>query len=436
MQNYALFFSSLIFLLIFLTGAALLTAFNVAILKLGKFQTKEILKTSIFLWKNFLVKERWEKFYFLISVTKHILYLLYAISAFLFLIIVFPNIEIHHRKYIFLIALSIVLFFMIVDFFIRLIVESFTKSTLRTIAPITSLYILFFFFITFPFLSLARLILKKIKEESPLRKTFIIKEKVLEMIKDSELSTVLSSADQNNIAAFITFKEKVAREIMIPRIDVFALNAKTTIKEACLQLLKENYSRIPVYEENLDNIVGVLMYKDLFEIYIESEEDKKLLNDPIETIVKPIIYAPENKKISKLFQEFKNKKIHLAIIVNEYGGTEGIVTIEDILEEVVGEIKDEYDIEEEKQFCQLPSGSLVVDAKMSIIDLEEQLKIKIPSSPEYETIGGYIFHIAGTIPSKGWKIHLEDFEIEVLISTERSIEKIRIIPTKIKEKQN
>lgn len=434
MENYTLFFNSLFFLIIFLTGAALLTAFNVAILKLGKFQSKEILKSSLFLWKNLLEKEKWEKFYFLISVTKHILYLLYAISAFLFLTIIFPTLEIYHKKYIFLIALLIILFFIIVDFTIRIIVESFTKLILKIAAPIASIYILLFFFLTFPFLSLRQLILKKFKEETSARKSFIIKEKVLEMIKDSELSTVLSIADQNSIASFITFKEKVAREIMIPRIDVFALNAKTTIKEACLQLLKENYSRIPVYEENLDNIVGVLMYKDLLEVFTKSEENKNLLNETIETLLKPIIYAPENKKISKLLQEFKNKKMHLAIIVNEYGGTEGIVTIEDILEEVVGEIKDEYDVEEEKQFYKLPSGSLDVDAKMSIIDLEEQLKIKIPSSPEYETIGGYIFHIAGTIPSKGWKIHLEDFEIEVLISTERSIEKIRITPTKFKTK--
>lgn len=433
MQNYTLFFSSLLFLSLFLLGAIFITSFNVAILKLGKFQTKEILKTSIFLWKNFLVKERWEKFYFLVSLTKQILYLLYAISAFLFLLIIFPNIEIYHKKYIFLIAFSIVVFFLIVEFTIRLVTESSTKSMLKVTAPITSLYISLFFILTFPFLSLSQLILRRKNEAIQTKKSFIVKEKVLEMIKDSELSTVLSYADQLNIASLITFKEKVAREIMIPRIDVFALDATTSIKEACIKLLKENYSRIPVFEENLDNIVGVLMYKDLLEIYTKAEDNKKRLNEPIKNFLKPVIYAPENKKISKLLQEFKTKKMHLGIIVNEYGGTEGIVTIEDILEEVVGEIKDEYDIEEEKQFSQLPSGSIVIDAKMSIIDLEEQLKIKIPSSPEYETIGGYIFHIAGTIPTKGWKIHLEDFEIEVLDSTQRSIEKIRITPSKLKE---
>lgn len=434
MQNTTLLFSSLFFLLLFLIGAAILAGFNVSILKLGKFQTKEILKNTIFLFKNFLQKEKWEQFYFLISVTKNILYLLYSITAFLFLTIIFPNIEILHRKYLFFLIFIIILIFMTVDLLIRSIAETHTKIILKITAPITSVYISFFLFITFPFLSLTRLILKKPKEEFTSKKTYLIKEKVLEMIKDSELSTVLSSSDQNSIAAYITFKEKVAREIMIPRIDVFALNARTSIKDACQILLKENYSRIPVYEENLDKIVGVLMYKDLLEIYTKSEENKNVLNESVETILKPVIYAPENKKISKLFQEFKNKKIHMAIIVNEYGGTEGIVTIEDILEEVVGEIKDEYDIEEEKHFCKLPSGSLVIDAKMSILDLEDQLKIKIPSSPEYETIGGYIFHIAGTIPTKGWKIHLEDFEIEVLASTERSIEKIRITPNKVRKK--
>ncbi|EKE21569.1 MAG: hypothetical protein ACD_7C00186G0002, partial [uncultured bacterium] len=144
-------FSSLALLLTFLIGASLLTGFNVAILKLGKFQTKEILKTSIFLWKNFLVKEKWEKFYFLISVTKHILYLLYAVSAFLFLTLTFPNIEINNKKYFFLIIFAIIIIFMITDFLIRLTTQSFTKTTLKVIAPITSVYILFFFFLTFPF---------------------------------------------------------------------------------------------------------------------------------------------------------------------------------------------------------------------------------------------------------------------------------------------
>jgi len=434
MAHYTVFIASLILLIVFLIGASSLTAFNVALLLLGKFQAKEVLKSTIFFCKKCLLRDRWEKFHALVSVTKHFLYLLYAISAFLFLTLLFPVVEIHHGGYIFFIGIAIILIFMVIDFFTRLIAGSFAKATLRIIAPITSIYLLIFLVLSFPFLVLTMFLSKKLKPEEQARKSFVTKDKVIEMIKDSELSTALAISDQNTIASFLTFKEKVAREIMIPRVNVFALDAKTTIKEACNYLLEENYSRVPIFHDNLDNIMGVLMYKDLLKIITKSYDDTELLNNPIETIVKPVIYAPENKKISKLFQEFKSKKIHLGIIVNEYGGTEGIVTIEDILEEMVGEIKDEYDIGEDRQFWQLPSGSFVIDAKMSIIDVENQIKIKIPHSPEYETIGGYIFHIAGTIPSKGWKIHLEDFEIEVLISNERCIEKIRITTTSAKEK--
>ena len=429
MESYTFFTYSLIFLVVFIIGLSALTAFNVAILKFGKFQTKEILNNSLMIAKKFFFKESWDRFYTLVSVTKHLLYLLYAISAFLFITIIFPDIEIHHPSFIFIVGLVIILFFMVLDFSIRFITRVKTKATLKFVASISSFYILIFLILTFPILLVSIYVFKKLKNQEVVKKSFIIKGKVLEMIKDSELSQVLSSSEQRFVASFITYKEKVTREIMIPRVNVFALEANTTIKQASTLLLEENYSRIPVYEENLDNIIGVLMYKDLLKIYSDNED----LNQPIESILKPVIYAPENKKIAKLFQEFKNKKIHLAIIVNEYGGTEGIVSIEDILEELVGEIQDEYDIGEDKQFWQLPSGSIVIDAKMSIIDLENQLKIKIPHSPEYETIGGYVFHIAGTIPSKGWKIHLEDFEIEVLISNERCIEKIRITSTSSKE---
>jgi CBS domain containing-hemolysin-like protein len=212
---------------------------------------------------------------------------------------------------------------------------------------------------------------------------------------------------------------------MVPRVDVFSLSGETKIREAAQLFAAEGYSRIPIYKESLDDIVGVALYKDLLKCFAVPEEN---LDAPIETIAKPVLYAPENKKIALLLQEFRNKQIHMAIIVDEYGGTEGIVTIEDILEELVGEIEDEYDIGEAKEFWELPGGSWVVDAKMTLIDIESQLGIKIPENPDYETIGGYVFHCAGTIPSKGWKLSHDEFDLEVLSSNERSIKKIKIIP--------
>ena len=123
----------------------------------------------------------------------------------------------------------------------------------------------------------------------------------------------------------------------------------------------------------------------------------------------------------------------MAIIVDEYGGTEGIVTIEDILEELVGEIEDEYDIGEENPFWEIPGGGWVVDAKMTILDIEEQLGIRSPTNPEYETIGGYVYHCAGTIPGKGWRLSHDEFELEVLSSNERGIKKIKVLPRNIQK---
>ena len=419
-----IFFITILLVVFFLIGASALTAFNTAALSLGKFQTKESLKKSNFFLSNFFLTS-WDRFYTTISVTKHLLYLLYAISLFFLFLLIFPNVEMHKSPLIFLFAAITIFIFLFLDFILRFFAKSFTNTTLIITSLISSIYLIFFLPISFLVLILVKFFFKKPKEEKPL-KTFVSKDKVLEMIKDSELSTVLTINDQNIIASAITFKEKTAREIMIPRVDIFALNSKTTIKETTEFLISEDYSRIPVYQDSLDNIIGVLMYKDLLKIFSKMKDNKLSELEPISSIVKPVIYAPENIKIPKLFQQFKNEKIHIAIIVNEYGGTEGIVTIEDILEELVGEIKDEYDITEEKQFWQLPTGSFVVDAKMSIIDLEENLNIKIPHSVEYETIGGFIFHRAGTIPQKGWILHLDDYDIEVLISNERCIEKIRI----------
>jgi CBS domain containing-hemolysin-like protein len=181
----------------------------------------------------------------------------------------------------------------------------------------------------------------------------------------------------------------------------------------------------------MDNIVGVILYKDVMEYYFNCIEKKETspLETPLEKLLKPVIYTPETKKISHLLQEIRSHQIHLAIVVDEYGGTEGIVTIEDILEELVGEIADEYDIiDEEKLYMPYPAGGWIVDAKMTIIDIEKELGIFIPQSPEYDTLGGFVFHRAGTIPSKGWKIHNDNFDLEVLSSSARSLEKIILIP--------
>jgi len=253
------------------------------------------------------------------------------------------------------------------------------------------------------------------------------KQELIEMIEESNLNTHLDPHDKQLIESVMEFKDRIAREVMVPRVGIFSLPDHTTIEEAATLLYKEGYSRTPVYKETLDNIIGVLMYKDVLAKYMEHVEkgDHAILQTPISTLVKNILYTPETKKISHLLQEFRKQQVHLAIIVDEYGGTEGIVTIEDILEEIVGDIADEYD-EEEALFIPLPEGGWLIDARMTMLDIEEQLGIVVPQDGDYDTIGGYVFHETGTIPAKGFVMRKSHFELEIVRSNDRRVEKLRI----------
>lgn len=428
--------------LIFLFGTSLLTAFNTSLLLLGRYKAKEILtkkRASYFFFsqviKRFFPKNEWEYLYFTVSISKHILQFLYAAWGIFYAITLF-SIENRPLKEniftLFIIALILLLISLAFDFFIRLLSVTWTRTFLPLFSFLASIYLIVLFPIVGPLVKVIRLayslLHKGEKQTGPL-----MKEKIREMIHDSELGPYLDAYEQKLITSVIAFRERVAKEIMVPRIDVISLPAETSLSDAAALFIQEGYSRIPIYRESLDNVVGVLLYKDVLRLYIkQATSEENLLSNPIEILAKPVIYAPENKKAAQLLQEFRNKQLHMAIVVDEYGGTEGIVTIEDILEELVGEIEDEYDFDEDQQFWKLPNGNWIVDAKMSIIDIESKLGVHIPPHPEYETIGGYVFHRAGTIPTKGWTIQHDEFELEVLSSSDRSIEKIRITP-RVKE---
>jgi len=275
-----------------------------------------------------------------------------------------------------------------------------------------------------------------IQPEKPPKLPFKLQDKIVEYLSESELGKYLDTSEKKLIHTVVSFKDRIVREVMVPRIDIISLSSETKLLEAAKIFASEGYSRIPVYKENIDKVLGVLLYKDVLSIYtnyVENNGPPDTLNKTIESFVKPILYTPETKKIAQLLQEFKSKHIHLAIVVDEYGGTEGLVTIEDVLEELVGEIEDEFDIDEEKNFISIPSGGWIVDAKMSILDAEDDLGIQIPNNAEYDTIGGYIFHRAGSIPSKGWKVHLDEIDLEVIKSDERSVQKIKITKKKTKK---
>lgn len=420
----------------FLLATFFLSLCLTSLLTLGKFKSKELFKSShppklffYHLLKKFFLKNEWDSLYFTLSLSKHISQLGYAITSFSYLFIrsnwlkndlLLKEEVLSHLIWaaIFIIALSL-----IVDFSARLLASFWPTTSLRVSSAITSIYLIFFLPITAPLLKGIAFFLRRPPQEE--EKILTDKTKIREMIRESELEQHLDPTDQKLIASFINFKERVAKEIMVPRVDVYALSSESAIEEALPLFASEGYSRIPIYKDSLDQIVGVILYKDLLKYYINPDRDPKAA---LETIAKPVLYSPENKKITQLLQEFRGRQIHMAIIVDEYGGTEGIVTIEDILEELVGEIEDEYDIGEEHEFWEVPGGGWVVDAKMTIHDIEGQIGLIIPSHPDYETIGGYIYHCAGNIPSKGWRLSHDAFELEILSSNERSIKKIKIIP--------
>ncbi len=251
-----------------------------------------------------------------------------------------------------------------------------------------------------------------------------------DLIDDLQEQKLLSRQDQKLLQSVLTFQDRIVREVMVPRVDLFCLPETSTIREAAIGMQKEGYSRVPVYKNTQDHIVGVLMYKDILAKYMEYEsqgKDKSFLDETIEDLAKNVLYTPETKKISLLLQEFCKKQMHLAVVVDEYGGTAGVITIEDILEEIVGEIADEYD---EAEVLVMPSGkgSWIVDGRMKLLDLCEETGIKIPSEGDYDTMAGYIFFRLGTIPKKGVVLHHDDFDIEILNSGDRFVEKVKITP--------
>lgn len=326
------------------------------------------------------------------------------------------------------IALLLVVSFAIGEYIPRILSAHYPEKIIKICAPFASIFLCLTVPFTYIVLWLSRSQFQYLSFEEPITQT---KRELIEIIQRTHTNPKLNVHEKKLIESVLRFNDRIAREIMVPRVDVFSLSADTPIIEAAKLIQSEGYSRIPIYRVTVDNIVGVLMYKDILNQYMEYEKngnDPAYLNVPVETIQKGVLYTPETKKISNLLLEFRKKQVHLAIVVDEYGGTEGIVTIEDILEEIVGEIEDEYDEDEEELFFAQLDGSWIVDARMSILDAEEQFGIKIPQEGDYDTIGGYIFHSAGAIPSRGFIIHHEDFEMEILKSDERRVHRVRIKP--------
>jgi CBS domain containing-hemolysin-like protein len=221
------------------------------------------------------------------------------------------------------------------------------------------------------------------------------------------------------LRSIVHFGDTLVREIMTPRPDLVAIPAEATLGELRAQFREQGYSRIPVFKDNLDNIVGVVFMKDLL-LITDGGSDA----DPVTAHMRPAHFAPETKRVPELLREFQRRQIQAAIVVDEYGGTAGLVTIEDMLEEIVGEIRDEYDVESEPVVDE-GDGVFVFSAKVDIDTAAERLGIDIERDG-FETVGGFIVTHLGRVPTPGERVDIGDVEVEVLEAERRRVHKVRL----------
>jgi putative hemolysin len=220
------------------------------------------------------------------------------------------------------------------------------------------------------------------------------------------------------LRSLVEFRETMAREVMTPRPDIVAIEATDTIGDLLALAREQQYSRIPVYNESLDNIVGMITTKDL--ILLDTSDRSQ----PITPLIRPAHFVPETKLVPELLAEFQRKRIQAALVVDEYGGTAGLVTVEDLLEEIVGEIRDEYDIELEP-IVEESDGAYVFSGRTHVRELEERLRVKVEGDG-YETVGGYLLSHVGRVPAVGETFDIDGLSVEVVEAERRRINRVRV----------
>ncbi|MFQ5879308.1 MAG: hemolysin family protein [Dehalococcoidia bacterium] len=226
--------------------------------------------------------------------------------------------------------------------------------------------------------------------------------------------------EREMIRRIVDLEETTAREIMVPRIDVVAVEMGTPLEQVVRVIMERGFSRIPLYEETIDNIVGVIYAKDILGHLLNG---RRPLN--LREIARPPYFIPEGKKVDELLAEMRLARVHMAIVVDEYGGTAGLVTIEDLLEEIVGEIADEFEMAEEAPIEKLTDTEAILDARVSIDALNELFGLEVESD-DFHTVGGFVYHQLGKMPSVGDEVRVDGLTLRVLSVLGHRIKKVRV----------
>ena len=242
---------------------------------------------------------------------------------------------------------------------------------------------------------------------------------IQDLIEAGEEEGVVNEEEREMIRAIFALDSMVVREIMVPRTAMAAIAADAGLRESLDAIIACGHSRLPVFDGAIDNIVGLLYAKDLLKCWGQDEAQFR-----ISELMRPPYFIPETKNLEELLQEFKKKRVHLAVVIDEYGGTSGLVTIEDLLEQIVGDIQDEYDMEEDL-FNRNPDGTLTVDGRLPIEELEDLTGLTIERD-KFDSVAGLVFHLAGTIPAVGDVVEGNGLRMTVLEADQRRLKRVLI----------
>ena len=294
-----------------------------------------------------------------------------------------------------------------------------SKWALR-IAPI--IYLMFI--ITYPlisfFVGLSNLLSKALGSSSENMEKLLTEEEIKAIIKMGEEEGILEKEEKDMLHGVFNVSEKIVREIMTPRTDAICISSESTLNDAIQLITEKGHSRIPVYEDKIDNIIGIIYAKDLLTISTEKRASH------LQKFCREAVFIPETKNIENLLQQMRRSKFHIAIVVDEHGGFAGIATFEDIIEEIVGEVQDEYDLEE-SEITALNTNHYKVDASINIHDLGQKINIEFPQDvDDYDTFGGFVLSQIGSFPKKEDLLTYKNLEITV-----KEIKKRRILSLEV-----
>ena len=321
----------------------------------------------------------------------------------------------------------------------EIIPKSFARKYAEKVSIICLPYLIFISFLLTPFnkifLLIVRVFMRTIGSKYEVIPTKITEEEIKSIVNVGQKEGVIPEEEKELIHSIFEFGDTIVREIMTPRVDIIAVSEHESLESTKNLVRKTLYSKIPVYGKNFDDIKGIFYAKDFIVEKagkIEEETSLKASN-----ITREAFFVPETKRISSLLKEMQRKKIHIAIVLDEYGGTSGLVTLEDILEEIVGEIRDEFDVDEHLVTA-IGENEYVFDARLSIDEANKFLdgKVRIPEGDDYDTVGGFIIEYLGKIPKRGDKVNIEDFTIDVLKADDKTVRSIKLIISKKEEGKN